>query len=105
MYYNMNKFLERVKDKDLHEITQLAQNEVYLTELGTSGVKGAVKKRESGALEYASDLKALIFFLGNGIRPHGINESVFQSFKPLCENLVEKKQFKSSILDIFDSEG
>ena len=100
--YDIRKFIERVKDKNCPEIMVEAQRETYRAEQGTSGVKGAVKKREAGALEYADNLKGLIFFMGNRIKPFGISDQVFQSFKPICENLVEKKQFKPELLKLFN---
>jgi len=100
--YDIHEFIDKVKDKNLFEIISEAQNEVSRAENGSFGVKGAVAKRNSGALEYASDLKELIFFLGNGVKPFGISDSVFYSFKPICENLVNKKQFKPGILDLFN---
>lgn len=100
-FYDIHNFIEIIKDKNYPEIIIEIQNEIYQAERGTSGVKGAVKKRESGALEYAEDLKGLAFFLGNGIKPYGVSESVFYSFKPICEKLVEKKQFKPEILKLF----
>lgn len=103
--YDIREFIEKVKDKNYLEIMMDAQREAYGAEQGTSGVKGAVKKREDGALKYADDLKGLIFFLGNGIKPFGVSDSVFHSFKPICENLVNKKQFKPEILEVFQNKA
>ena len=100
--YDICEFIERIKDKNYPEIILEAQDEVYRAENGSFGVKGAVAKRNSGSIEYASDLKGLIFFLGNGIKPFGVSDSVFYSFKPICENLVNKKQFKPEILNLFN---
>jgi len=99
--YDICQFIEKIKDNDWHKIIAEAQEEAYRAEQGTSGVKGAVKKREAGALDYANDLKGLIFFLGNGIKPFGVSDSVFHSFKPICKNLVEKKQFNPEVLNLF----
>jgi len=99
--YDINKFIERVKDKDHLAIIAEAQQSVYAAESGTSAVKGAVKKREAGALEYAADMKGLIFFLGNGIKPFGVSDHVFQSFKPIVQSLVDRKQLKKEALEVF----
>ena len=99
--YDINRFIESVKDKDYYVILDEAQKAVYAAERGTSGVKGAVRKREAGALGYAADLKGLIFFLGNGVKPAGVNDYVFQSFKPIVQSLVDRKQFKPEALDVF----
>ena len=103
--YDINKFIERIKDKDYLDILNDAQREVYMAESGTSGVKGAVKKREAGALEYAADLKGLIFFLGSGIKPHGVSDRVFFSFEPICKNLVDKKRLKPEVLELFSKQN
>lgn len=99
--YDVGQFINRVKEMGYLEILEVLQHEVYKAELGTSKVKGAVKKRKLGALEYAANLKALIFFLNSGIRPSGVSDHVFYSFKPIIQNLVDKKQFKHEALNIF----
>lgn len=101
--YDIGSFIERVKDKDYEELMIEAQREVYSAERGTSGVKGAVRKREMGALEYAANIKGLIFFLSSGIKPNGVNDYIFLLFKPVCQNLVDKKKFNPKILNIFDT--
>jgi hypothetical protein len=102
--YDINKFIERIKDMDYVQILTEAQQEVYRAESGTSGVKGAVKKRESGALGYAADIKGLIFFLSSGIKPFGVSDYIFYSFKPIIQNLVNKKQFKPEALEVFKND-
>ena len=99
--YDIQKFIDRIGDMDYHEILSTTQHEVYQAERGTSGVKGAVKKRESGALEYAADLKGLIFFLSTGTRSFGVSKQTFYSFKSIVQNLVDKKQFKTEALEVF----
>jgi len=58
--YEIHTFIERTKDKDFYEIMKEAGNEIYRAECGSFGVKGAVKKRELGSLEYANNLKGLL---------------------------------------------
>lgn len=102
--YDITKFIERIKDMDYIQILAEAKEEVYRAESATSGVKGSIKKREAGALGYASEIKGLIFFLSTGTKPFGINDTIFYSFKPIVQNLVNKKQFKSEALEVFENE-
>ena len=102
--YDIHSFIERIKDKDFHEIIKEAEKETYLTERGSFGVKGAVKKRESGSVKYANNLKMLLFFMSHGTKPTGISDSVFFAFKPICKSLVTKKQFKPKIMKLFENQ-
>jgi hypothetical protein len=102
--FDIAKFIEKIKDMDYAQILVEAQQEVYRAESGTSGIKGAVKKREAGALEYAAEVKGLIFFLSSGIKPAGVSNHIFYSFKPIVQNLVNKKQFKPDALEVFKDE-
>lgn len=101
MIYDIQTFIRRNEDKDLLEMIDAANREVIAAEAGSVGVKGAIAKREAGSLKYAGDLKELLFFLRNGIKPFGAGDSLFCSFKPLCEKLVNKNQFKPEILALF----
>lgn len=105
--YDFSEFIERIKDRNYPDIISEAEAECYRAESGTSQVKGAVAKRAAGALDYASDLKGLLFFFRYGIKPAGLSDYKFQELKPICDNLVKKQQFKSTILDLFkaDSDG
>ena len=102
--YDINNFIERIKDMDYTQILVEAQQEVYRAESGTSGVKGAIKKREAGALRYAAEVKGLIFFLNSGTKPMGVNNHIFYSFKQIVQNLVNKKQLKPEALEVFRNE-
>ncbi len=103
--YDIYEFIERIKDKSYLDIISETEAECSRAESGTSKVKGAVAKREVGALNYASDLKGLLFFFRNGIKPAGLSDHKFEALKPICENLVRKQQFKATILDQFNTKS
>jgi hypothetical protein len=71
--YDQGDFIQRAIGRDYAEIIAMAQGEATAAERGTSGVKGAVHKREAGALTYAAFLKGVIFFLQSGTRPSGLS--------------------------------
>ena len=100
-YYNFEKFIERIKDKDYLEILRLALQEVNYIEPRLYRVRGAPERRKRGGGEYVKRLKEFIFFMRFFIKPSGINDRVFQLYRPICENLVKKNQIKSKILDFF----
>lgn len=100
--FNFRNFLQSIKDEDLPVIIKKAENEAYNAESGSYGVKGAKEKREGGSINYVRQLNGLLFLLRHGAKPSGLSADEFQSLKPICKNLVEKKQFKITILEIFD---
>jgi hypothetical protein len=44
----------------------------------------------------------LLFFMGNGIVPMGLEKYEFNRFYPIFKNLVEKGEMKKGVLDCFD---
>ena len=99
--YRIDKYIKDSIGKNLIDIQVDLQHEIAKAERGTSNVKGAVKKREMGALDYAENLKGLVWFLNTGIKPAGVNDIDFQLFKPLIEDLVDRNQLKEEILKRF----
>ena len=65
------------------------------------GRKGIEKQYKHRAIEYRELLGGFLFFLRYGIKPSGVSELDFQSFRPAIEKLVEKGQLKSTILSLF----
>lgn len=89
--YNFKEFIYAVKEKDVTEIISIAQHECYEAEQKIrGGMRGAPKAREEGCPQYVNLLKGLNFFLTNGIKPGGVSELEFHSFKPIVESLVQK---------------
>jgi len=101
-FYKIEKFIEAVKDKDYIEILRLAEREVnYAERKMAPHVKGAVKARQEGG-RYVAVLKGFLFFMRYGIKPYGVSDTDFELFRPVCESLVQKKQFKPSIMNFFE---
>jgi hypothetical protein len=92
-------FFDVIHDKSYPEILALADEEVRMAEARSSRVKGAVAAREQGSGQYSAVLKCFLFFMRYGIKPGGVLEEDFAMFRPVCERLVEKGQFKSYILE------
>jgi len=100
--YDFSTFLEKIKDLDWHEMIKVANDRCESVERASSGVRGAPKRRQEGSVEFAHDLKGLLFWLGNGIKPHGLSEGQFQMLRPLCVNLIAKNQLKPEALEVFN---
>ncbi len=100
--YDITEYIEKVKNLDYPDLLIDIYQEISRSEEGTSRVKGAVEKRARGALVYADNLKKLAFFLKFGGKPSGVDDFIFESFKPIISNLVEKKQFSEKALHIFN---
>ncbi len=99
--YDFSKFLDEIKDLDLYEMIKMASERCRILEEASFGVKGAVKRRQEGSVEFIANIKELLFWLGNGIKPAGLSDVEFQKFRPLCMNLIAKKQFKPEALVVF----
>lgn len=99
--YDQADFIQRAIGRGYEEIIAMAQREATDAERGTSGVKGAVRQRQAGALDYAAFLKGVIFFLQQATKPHGLSQQQFMTIKPLVEDLVRRGIFNQKILDAF----
>lgn len=99
--YNFKEFLDQMVDKDYPEIVIAAEQECTAAERRSYSVRGAPRAREMGSTRYAANLKAFIFFMRSGIRPASADDWEFAMYRPVCEALVQKKQFKPTILEMF----
>lgn len=100
--FKIQEFLDVVVDKSYQEILLLAEEEVSEAEARSSRVKGAVVARIQGSGQYADLLKKFLFFMRYGIKPDGISSDDYALFRPICERLVAKGRFKSSVLGLFN---
>jgi len=100
--YNIERFIERVKDKTKGEINFLAREEARKAEGDSAFRKGAPKARAQGSLKYAELLKALIAFVSSEQRPMNISDQDFVLFHPLCKCLVDQGVFKPEALKLFN---
>ena len=88
-YHDVREFIKEVGDKDYCEIIESAQQEAT----------AAAKRR---LFQYAEDLKGLLFFLQHVVKPSGVYDHTFLSFRPIVQSLVRKGQLKEEVLKIFD---
>ena len=99
--YNFKEFLDAMIGKDYVEIVVAANQECDAAERRSYSVRGAPRAREMGSTQYAASLKAFIFFMQSGIQPSSADNWEFAMYRPICEALVEKKQFKPTVLEMF----
>lgn len=99
--YDFDKFIDHVKDMNYIEMLRYAEQEANRVEGRSFGVKGAVRARQQGSMDYVNRIGAFLFWLRHGKRPASASENVFQSYKVVAEQLVAKGQFKPTVLDEF----
>jgi hypothetical protein len=101
--FNIENHIKSLEGLDWFDMLNKNSSAISSAE-GFSVPRKAQYKRDIEYLQttYISDLKALGFLLGQGIKPSGISQERLMSFKPLIESLVEKKRLKEGILEIFD---
>jgi len=101
--YDYFETINRIEDMDWHEMMPIIQDEIRTAERNAfSGKPGCVRHREMGAPQYASKLKALAFFLGQGALPTGASGKEIAIYKRFAQKLVQKEQFKPESLALFD---
>ncbi|MDE2389079.1 MAG: hypothetical protein KGN35_08395 [Betaproteobacteria bacterium] len=86
---------------DYHGILREADAEIGRIERLSYGVNGALRHREMGSMEYASRIKAFLFYMRHGTQPGSISDIEFFSYRQVVEALVQKGQFKVEALDNF----
>jgi len=99
--YNIRYFVKTVKDRDYSDIIGLIEKVIREVSRRSVFVKGAVKARQQGCVEYAEKLKAFLAFMRTQAKPAGIDEWDFELFCPVAENMIQKKKFEPEVLNLF----
>lgn len=101
--FNFDKYLTRLSSQDKWLIIEKAQQEHKICENINIGSRGQnIKDIRNLKTNYLSNLLGIIHLLGKESRPLGVKDDVFIKFKPICEELVKKKQLNETILDLFN---
>ena len=100
--YNIRDFVKTVKDRGYSDILGLIEKEIREANRRSVFVKGAVKAKQQGSIEYAEKLKAFLAFMRTQAKPAGINEWDFELFRLVAENMIQKKKFEPKILNLFN---
>jgi hypothetical protein len=90
------RFLDSIKDMDYPRIMWEAESACA----GAEPARGP-KAGRATRVEYAGLLKGFLFFMQHGIKPAGVSDEHFQLFRPVVENLVQKKQMLPEALKLF----
>jgi hypothetical protein len=108
--FDFERFLGRVSDMNLDEITTAAEEEAERVKrllYPPKGERGVGGQSSYPAHHYHTVLLGFIFFLNagsrHGIKPGGISEAEFKSFKPVMVKLVEKGELPPTVLEPFYS--
>jgi hypothetical protein len=99
--YDFAVFIKAMVGKDYIDILRLAEQEAYEVERRSYNVRGAPRAREHGSVHYGHELGEFLFFLNSGMKPAGVSEQTFASYRPVIEVLVERKQLLPSVLKFF----
>lgn len=100
--YDFDDFLRRMTELDYDAIRYQAELEVASAERASFSVQGAPRQREMGSSQYASRIKAFLFYLSYWTRPGSVSDDEFACYRPIVEALIAKRQIKSEALDAFD---
>ena len=103
--YDFQVFLQTAINLNYSEIINKAEREAEGIDRGLypgRGRSGISKEYHDPAVYYRKLLGGFLFFLRQGIKPDGISDSVFASFRPVIERLVEKGELRPEILSLFN---
>ena len=99
--YDPIAWMQSQVGRDVGEIILEAQSAIAAAEWGTSGVNGAVAKREAGAVDFALSLKRLVFFLEFKTKPSGVTNSEWMVMRDIIQELVDQGRLNPDTLDFF----
>ena len=100
--YDFDDFLSSMAKLDYDDIIKESETECISVEQGLSGKKGAVQRRKDGGDKYAAKIKNFLYFLRSGEKPGSASDVEFQKYKIVVNALIDKKQFNSTILSLFN---
>jgi len=100
--YDFDAFLEKMAELDYLDIIAAAEQAGTSAEKSaTGGHKGVVQARKMGALDYSRQIGAFLFFVRYGQKPAGVNDEEFKKYLVVVRPLVQKKQLKPGVLELF----
>ncbi|MFW5976869.1 MAG: hypothetical protein ACOCQS_02875, partial [Bacillota bacterium] len=76
------EFVDEIKHKSCKEIVKISKKELH-----------QIRAADKDDTEYADILRGFLFFLQWGKKPNAIDDKQFQLFKPVLENLAEKRDY------------
>ena len=99
MIYDLNNFVLKYQDKEYINIIIDLNKEVQHLDALYSRLKK--NEYDNGLVAYREYLGDFLFYLNSGVVPAGIGKKGLMMFLPILENLVQKGQLKSEVLDLF----
>ena len=96
MYYDFGDFLNTVKYLDKPD----ALSTTYAKHAALDKVSALDKKEGARALQ--EKISALLLWMETSQKPEALNSDDLAKLKPMCENLVSKKQMDPKALSIFE---
>jgi hypothetical protein len=89
------KFTRQIKGESYEKIIQEAKHEHSRCRSSHRD-----KDRQQKA-QYRALMSGFLFWLQHGIKPTGLSDEEFATFRPICEELVSKNQLAAEALEAF----
>ena len=102
--YNLTAFLAGIAEREYHDILTVTEQELRAAEAAAASDHGVDAGRRDGRSAYVIALKQFLFFMRYGTKPAGMTAAEFARFRPVCERLVAKHQFKPTVLARFEAD-
>ena len=106
--YNSKEYLQTISDLNYFEMIRELERESQAIDHALSpgrGRRGIEKQYINDAIRYRSIVGGFLFFLRYGIKPGGVSDSDFLTFRTVIEKLVKKGQLKDTILSLFENKN
>ena len=84
---SFEEFIENVQATDLLELMYLTEKEATDAERCLYRMGVSPPRRESCGVRYAEILKNFLFYMRYGIRPRGVSDEIFETYRQTCEQL------------------
>lgn len=95
-HYSFEKLVKEIENMSWDQMITFCNEKCIIFEKASS-------KTEEGRerVRLANDIKGVLFWLGNGVKPYSLENGKFQMLKTLCLNLINKSQLKKEALEAF----
>ena len=100
--YNIQSFINEAKEMEFPALFIHCQKELNFLDNIKFTAKSPLKDLEWEIKNYREFIHQFAYILHSGSRPASMEKSDFLRTKPIFENLVEKNQWKSEGLSIYD---
>ena len=100
--YSLSGFLARQRGVPFVDLLIEINAEIKSVESKSHSVKGAIRQRNSGSLQYTAKLRSLLNLLYMHTKPGGLTQFQLLEVRPLVHEFVATGDLPSTVLAVFN---